>query len=533
MEPQRGAPQPTPWWRSSWWALALLAVGIARQLWVNLRWVAEDQRVGHPVASGMTWWLNEAIQRYSMGELWTHHSTIQRSTDAFSLAGLAGWLLFGQEPDAALWVVLAFLVATQILLLDLGRRLGSVWAGLAAALMLAIAPDLSAMSRCWASQVPHLLLLVGAADCLVASRSFSRVLPSLGFAAFAVVGVSFTEMTTDNLLFGMVAASMAAFAWGRGLVLGRGPRTGPEVSRGWALALGLMVVATVLAGAWFVHFEWVSLDYYGAEMGNDSYHTVATWWHPQALTAYTRWLFWYGLGPPLALAAFIGLGAFCWHGHGRAELLGWVLVPLLVISVLYKKNPYYAAGIYPGLLLAGTLGLQGLTRRWPKLRAPVWITLVLAIGVAWHGWEKGSQRRDGPRPTGPMADGEQVFQTFKPPDLRPARMGPDLRELRLIRRQIPESSCPRGQRLCFDPKFDDTAQVLVGHSQDPCLIHDANDDGEFWGCDLILVRDFNCKPTGGQFEPSYGTRKLMKQGFEIRGGELTETPCLWMLQRVP
>ena len=511
----------------------LLVLGIARQLAVNLRWVAQDQRVGASVASGMTWWLNEAIHLHGMGQLWAHRTGGHEPLDLFSLSGLGGWLLLGREPDAVLWVTLGFLAASQLLLLDVGRRLGSSWAGLVAALLLAMVPEISSMSRCWAPQLPQIFLLRAAVDCLLASRSLSRPLPTLGFAIAATAGVVFTQMKTDNLLFSLAVAGMGAGSWARGLVLGRGPLPGQVLPRWRSALLGFGAVWLVLAGSWLLYWRWMSLDYYGLEMSSPAYRTVATWWQLSALSAYGRWLFWYGLGPVLGAAMFFGLGLFCWRGSGRAELLGWAALPLAVLSVIYKKNPYYIAGIYPALLLTGVLGLRALGLRWPRLRAPVWLGLALVVGVVWSQWEAGSSADAQASAHHRLPDHAQVFQTFHPPVLRPSDQGPDGREIELIRQSLDPSSCPTGRRICFSPRADDTAQVLVGHTTDPCLVHDADDGQDNSSCDLVLLRDERCTPTGAAMAPPAAVRALRDQGFAIETRDHGARPCLWMLVRTP
>jgi hypothetical protein len=513
-----------PWWAQPWLPVVLLLLGIARQLQVNLRWLAEDMRVGVPVASGVTWWLNKTLWLHGQGRLWAQRIESHEPPDLLSLAGLLGWLGLGREPDAVVLTVLLLLVATQLLMLELGRRLGSIWAGAAAALALGVAPELSAMARCWAPQVPQLFLLVLATELVLLSRSFSRPLPVLAFVPIGVAGMVLGPMSTDNLLFGLALSGLAGAALLRGLTLGRGPGAALPVARWRAALLGTAALALIAWGAYRLYFRWQGLQYYRAELESEAYHTVAAWWDPAALTAYPRWLFHYGYGPLLGSLLALGLLLYLALGRGRAELMGQSLFPLLVLGVLYKKNPYYASVSYPALALGGMLGLAALARRIPRLRWPLALAATLVIGGAWRHWEQASLptlQQDEPTA---MPDRERVFQSARVPELSPRTDGPDLREQRLIRRSLGSPSCPEGRRLCFLPRRDDTAHLLIALGRDPCLMQGANDDGSGRRCDWVLARDPAC-------DAEAVIAGLAATGWAVAGEDRHDEPCLWMLER--
>jgi hypothetical protein len=479
------AAQPTlRWWERAWLPGVLLVLGLARQLWVNLTWIRTDGRVGLPVYSSMGDNLAETIALHASGQLWAQRLSGFEPIDLLSLTGLVGWLSLGREPDALNLTVIACLLGAQLLLVDLGRRLGSLWAGVLAALLLGVMPELSAMARCWAPQIPQIFLLLAALDCLVASRGLSRPLPSVGVALLLVAGTAYSPMKTDNLLFGLTGVGMVGGAVLRGVAVGRGPGPGQAVTR-WRVAAGAgAVAAVVLLGAWLLHFRYVGLDYYGAELNNEAYRRAGAWWVPANLSAYPRWLFWFGLEPLLAVASLVGAGLFCWRGRARAELLGSVLLPLLVLGVLYKKNPYYVAGIYPGLVLVTAVGLARVPRRWPGLLA-----LVGALAVGWWGWERASSASQGPQPSPRFADAGTVFQSFAPPDLHPRSDSPADRELALIEAYVPPlARCSEATVLCVVPYTDDAALGLRVLGHNACLQRSTDPEIEAERCDWVLVR---------------------------------------------
>ncbi len=505
--------------------LLVLAAGLGRQVWVGLTWIEMDRRVATPVASSMLDFLNLTLWQRGMGQLWVQRLAGTQTLDLHSLAGMLGWEHMDHSPDALLLVVLAFLVATQLLLFDLGRRLGSAWAGVAAALMLGIVPDVSWMARCWAPQVPQMFFLVAALHLLLGSRSFTRPLPSLGFVVVAALGASYSAMLTHNLLCCLALAGMVAGAWLRGVIAARGPIEPAPTSR-WRTAL-LGVLATVLiAGAvWWLHLRHIGLAYHLAELQDRSYQPQLGRWHPAALSGYLRWIFWYGLEPPLAVATLAGVALFTWRGRGRAELWGWFLLPMVALSLVLKKNHYYVAGVYPALVLATALGASRLPRRWPGL-----VALGVVLGLAWVSWERASTAGWPDQDPVRMADGEQVFQSFGPPPLRPRPEPPVRREIALLRRHVSTSTCPVGQGFSVIPDVEGQRMALMLMSRDPCVRYLPNPSAP--GVTWVLFEDAACTPgQAANSEPPEALDPLLWSGGTVVDEDLHAAPCLWLVRK--
>lgn len=528
------APVAPRWWERTWLPLVLLVLGLARQLQVNLRWIEADGRIGLSVFSGMTDWLCTALAVHGTGGFRSMVFPDLLRIDLLSLTGVAGWATLGADPDTPQIVVLLCLVAAQILCFDVGRRLGSAWAGLLAALLLGVMPEASAIARCWSPQGPQLLLLVAALDLLLASRSFSRLLPSLGFVLLAVAGCAYGPMNTENILFALAAAGMAAGAWGRGLVGGRGPLPDMPVKRWRSLLGGLVVVGLVLSGSWLVHYRFMPLEYIFLEMGNEGYHIGPALWHPTALLAYPRWLVWYGLEPLLAIPILLGLALFCWHGRGRSELLGWVVVPLVALSLLHKKNPYYIAGIYPALALVAALGFASLPPRWQNARRTLMVVLAVFLGVGWQSWEQRSRATAGPQPDDGRPHLGDVFQTANPPDLHPWPEVPAKRELRFLREHIEAQTCPWGQLVCTHGLPDNGAIGLQLLAHDQCTTVSVGPPRWAPGCTWLLVQEYDCKPTDPRpLPPPPEVRAMQTYGAWVVDVDASERPCLWLLRNTP
>jgi len=507
--------------------LLVLALGLGRQVQVNLSWLDKDRQVAPPVASSLLDHLDLTLWHYATGQLWAQRSSFSDSIDLHSLAGLLGWEATGHQTDALVVVVLIFLVGAQLGMFELGRRLGSPWAGVVAALALGVVPDVSTMARCWAPQVPQMFLLVLAALCLLASRSFSRPLTTLGFVAVAIAGACYSPMLTHNLLFVLALAGMAAGAWLRGTTIRRGP-SGHGPVNPWKVGLtGVLVVALVAGATWWLMLRHRGMAYHLSELHDSTYSPELGRWRPAAISAYVRWFFWHGLEPPLACAAVLGTALFAWRGRARAELLGWCLLPILVLSLTLKKNHYYAAGVYPALMLAMSLGVARLPRRWPGL-----VALGIVVGFAWVDWERSSSDLSSDIGGRGMAGGAEVFQSYDPPRLKPQRHITVRREHVLLRRHV-TNSCPKGQGLSVTPDGEGSRLAFMLMLNDPCIRHLPSPTAPTiaW----VLVRDHSCEPAGSprDDDPPLSVQTLLWANGSIVDTDLRASPCLWLVHMNP
>jgi len=114
---------------------------------------------------------------------------------------------------------------------------------------------------------------------------------------------------------------------------------------------------------------------------------------PRALLASVYALWQVTLSWPLNILYLVGFAAFVWRGSGdRVFWLLAVVLPLVIITVLYKRNIYYIANILPALSVAVALGLGALCRRLPSPMRIILILLVfgLHLGYVFHAVTPGS-----------------------------------------------------------------------------------------------------------------------------------------------
>lgn len=508
-----------------WLALGL---GMGLQAAVGLRWIGLEARVGEPVVCEAVWPVNDLISSAHAGQLaWGDLLTPGLS----SWLGLVGHHAFGGGGQALLLTVLACLVGCQLLAFDLGRLLGDRWAGVLAALLLPMFPDIALLGRRWGPILPQLLLLLAMADVLVRSRSLSRPLLAVGVGLLGAAGVLFSPFSTHDLLFLAGAGSLCAGAALRGLLLGRPPLPGDPVAR-WRVAVGcVLAAAPMLLATWVVVRFNMNPDYYAAEANAASYAGAGRVWHPWFLTAYLRLIATSTAGPLLAGAVVLGLVGFSWRGRGRAELLLWGLGPIVALSLIAKKNWYYAAVVFPVLPLLVALGLHALP--WPRLRLGVGAALLALVGFGW--WQASFSPGEAPG-WYRQALTDPAFQSPPSPSLAPDKHFRWARHEALLRQALPGSSCPAGASIGQLPDASAEDLVLALKGLDPCLeTHSWAESRDFdWmihavhGC--VPVASLAPGPVPAELPRPSAVASCERQGrCEVVGADLREAPCLWLV----
>ena len=330
----------------------------------------------------------------------------------------------GGDPDGLLLVGAAGILLGMLAVFDLGRRLGGPLAGVVAAAVLPCVPALAIAGRRWDVYGTQAGLLSLAAWALVCSRSLSRPLPALLFAGLSAAGAFLSPRETDGFLVVAALGAMGLGAGLRGLIQGEGP-SGEETPR-WRVILGGVVVVGLVAWALTTWVRFTSpegLGYYLRETGHNTAKVdPASWAHRSAVVGR---LFWRDLTPWLAIP--IEAAALLWlaRGKGRAEIGAWVLFPLIALSLLPKKNHYYASVLLPALPLVLGLGVAALPGRWVRRGVACAIVLVAttqliartdpagpvsrAVGpVSWQGgdatWGQVFQTSDGDMKLAPDLD---------------------------------------------------------------------------------------------------------------------------------
>ncbi len=292
--------------------------------------------------------------------------------------------------DAFQWTIGLFAIGLSLALFDLGRALGGAPGGLLAAALSPWVPLMAFMGRRWDTQGPLAAVVAVGVAAVVRSRGLRRPLPVAWACAALGACLVLSPRPTDNLLAAGTLGAVVLAAAARTLVTGRGPHGERVRRRAPLIALAVLAVGLAIA---FPHLPLTTSPegaaYYArqAAQGASGAGTVGGW---VGASAYATHLFWRGLTPLWAAPLWVAGVAFSLRGRGRAEVLTWALLPLLVLSALPKRNYYYLSAAWPAVPLLLALGIRAL----PGGRgAQALVATALLAAGAIHGASPGARSR--------------------------------------------------------------------------------------------------------------------------------------------
>lgn len=409
--------------RRTWLPIALLVAVVSGHAGALAAWIHLDGDSTSGVCCGLALPVVEGMKERASRQTGEGRSGWNRDQGLIPAYGNAVFHALGRNPDGPLYGVLAAFVLAQVLMFMLGWELKGPWAGLLAAGLMPLFPAIAYLTRRWDVHGPQLAILCAGALFVLRSRGLSRPLWTAGFGGVLVLGALSSSRETDNILLILALAAMASGGALRAWITER-DAWGRSVSR-TRCSMGAGVIIAVLAGLVALAAGGLPGDApqqghaihplmrYLEESGREEFRAQLPWWHLRHLTAYGVHLFWYGLTPWLAIPVAVAAGFYLRWGRGRAEVLAWVLVPLVVLSLIPKKNFYYLAVIYPALPLVAALGIASLRRRWFAVGAAL---AVCAVGLGlWtvrsFPGERGAGAGDAGGSAATWEAGEAVFQT--------------------------------------------------------------------------------------------------------------------------
>jgi len=387
---------------------------------VTLYWLQRDQTFGASVCCDLTGPVSGLVVAARTDSLpWMELLRLPSHAGLMSWVALGPALLRGYDGDSLGLTQLGLLTAAQLFAFLLVRRLSGPWPAVLAAATLPLVPGVAFGLRTWSPYPGQWAALLGLSWAVVASRSLSRPGWLLLVALFTWLGASWSSAVTDDILFLGSAGAICAAALLRGLGLGR-DAVGQPVSRLRVAAGGvLLVLVALLPVLWswgqrsdMQHLVQYTLRELGLPVAGfqpwagqeQAVHaTLADPRSSTALLAYAMRLYQWELGSLLTgLLVLPGLLTLV-RGRGRAEVLAGLLLPLLVLSTLGKKQIFYVYMVLPFavVVLAG-----GLSPGWPRarvgtlLRGVAGLALLALLGQRWErdsfarGWQPPAMQRD-------------------------------------------------------------------------------------------------------------------------------------------
>ena len=120
--------------------------------------------------------------------------------------------------------------------------------------------------------------------------------------------------------------------------------------------------------------------YYQTELANAKY--VSIWQDPWSLFSYFKLWFRFMAGPALGAAALISLVVCARYKKGAAAVAGlWFFLPLLVLSLISKRQDWYLFYAAPGSYVLAAVGVMALPQKRFRIGAAIALT-----ALAFFAW---------------------------------------------------------------------------------------------------------------------------------------------------
>lgn len=300
-----------------------------------------------------------------------------------NLHNLLGALLYLVHPSLAALMLTStlYLMLTLLFFYLIGRELGGPWGGLSALAFVSFYPVVYVWSRLYYCDIA--VMMTGAIGCylLLKTECFTHLPYAAAFGIWAAVAPRFGWTVSDAAAALMVVLSPALPAAAAGVIVHRGGER-----RRALLGVGLALVGFLV----LFNYRWAFaaidyLRYEGVDLARSKYLGGNVLVHPESLFAYLPVLFRILAGPAWTLAFLLTLPLYfrkpSWK---KLYPFFWLLLPLVVLSLVPKKNINYVHALAPamGLMTAVALSSPGAKRRLRLIGALVAVAL-LAVG-AWQ-----------------------------------------------------------------------------------------------------------------------------------------------------
>ena len=272
--------------------------------------------------------------------------------------------LFGRSYEIIISVQLLFFLALVMASWRIGSRLGGPVAGRLTALFAAFTPVHMTGALIFDDHMLNMALVATGVACLVEGRGWRRII-------FAVpAGLCFGLILRYSFIFsnGLIAVGCGIFALCgmtlEGLLYQGNEESDAHDSKGfWPglmiafAACAVLVLATLLPSLnWDGGLLNTPVNYYLSEVSAGAASPV--WVDPVGLLTYPDLIFRHQLGPFLSMAVLVGLfGLLRNKIPGRYSLILWFFGPLIILTIISKKNSYYD---YCALVAASPLAGVGI-----------------------------------------------------------------------------------------------------------------------------------------------------------------------------
>jgi uncharacterized protein (TIGR03663 family) len=302
-------------------------------------------------------------------------------------------------------VTVAFGIATIVLALMLRKRLGSIGA-LSAAALIAISPGAVYLSRYFIHESLYVFFTLGI---IVAAMKYYDTGASV-YMILAAISAALMTATKETwiingpvLLIALVTTTV--YFWARGRLQGRKSESAGQTGEFLERFGGPISVATVALMA-FTVFIVVNVFFYSSFFKNypkgvnDALQTLSLWRkrtneHAHPFLQYFEWL--RQEEAPLLLLGAVGAGIAIWLANNRLALFlaQWSFGLLIAYSLVKYKTPWIGLNFIVPLALTGGYTLNHLYKRRNEPWSPLLITVGGILLIAFDRFVKFDYGPDG------------------------------------------------------------------------------------------------------------------------------------------
>lgn len=264
-------------------------------------------------------------------------------------------------------------------------------AGVTAGVWLVFAPLTALLTLAWDDHLANAVFTMAALALLAASSDLRRPARVALAGLLAGFAVRFSFIPSNGLLaVATVTSGLAGLSLERML---RGtPRDGSKTPPApwWKATLGLVGFVVALYWIGFRHesLESINPAYYMGE-ADSAFATDGGPWSGRwaGLLTYGYWIVRSQLGYAGVVIVLIGLGGLIMgRPRGAGLWLGASIAPLIALSAVTKKNPYYDVYAVLALIPAAAVGWEAWARSRARTIALAVLTVLLVAGAHYRLW---------------------------------------------------------------------------------------------------------------------------------------------------
>jgi len=253
--------------------------------------------------------------------------------------------LFGLSYRSMVFTSTIYYLLLIIFAYDTARMLGNRLGGLAAAVSIMLFPAVFGWSRIYCTFIAGMFFPLLGFWLLLSSRAFTKAAPTMAFALLCALSMRLGETVSENIMTLFVLFFPAAYFFIFQMIRGR---TKHRRILALSLSAAALFVIVLLTDYRYIYMAIGYLNFEAIDQRAIKYTPGNIAADPSAIWAYFLIMWHENLSPPFAILTLAALGITAWRPTARqGALLIYFLVPLVLLSLIAKKNYNYIFALLP------------------------------------------------------------------------------------------------------------------------------------------------------------------------------------------